>query len=256
MLGIDRAGASHLCLLVLCLLWGRGDTAWPVSRDLLDGASPCLLGISSFPLRDCFSFIGAPRGSSCAQHRSNASLCADSNLSVVKGSGSLASKQFMGDYTKNLTQAASPVYGPVQYTYDAVGDTQGAGACPVHCCCALKFRWYGREKHASLSACLIEARMPAGEENFIAQTYDFVVADMPLTQAQLKTCNRCVSTPMQAIALRHVKLQHVLLSAIEAGLKMMGEASCICEGIVPHAQAYCSDSLGSECSRRSTQPAR
>ncbi|CAK0735475.1 hypothetical protein CVIRNUC_000587 [Coccomyxa viridis] len=113
MLGIDRAGASHLCLLVLCLLWGRGDTAWPVSRDLLD----------------------------------------DSNLSVVKGSGSLASKQFMGDYTKNLTQAASPVYGPVQYTYDAVGDTQG-------------------------------------EENFIAQTYDFVVADMPLTQAQLKTCNR------------------------------------------------------------------
>ena len=38
MLGIDRAGASHLCLLVLCLLWGRGDTAWPVSRDLLDGA--------------------------------------------------------------------------------------------------------------------------------------------------------------------------------------------------------------------------
>ena len=38
MLGIDRAGASHLCLLVLCLLWGRSDTAWPVSRDLLDGA--------------------------------------------------------------------------------------------------------------------------------------------------------------------------------------------------------------------------
>ena len=38
MLGIDRAGASYLCLLVLCLLWGRGDTAWPVSRDLLDGA--------------------------------------------------------------------------------------------------------------------------------------------------------------------------------------------------------------------------
>ena len=38
MLGIDRAGASHLCLLVLCLLWRRGDTAWPVSRDLLDGA--------------------------------------------------------------------------------------------------------------------------------------------------------------------------------------------------------------------------
>ena len=38
MLGIDRAGASHLCLLVLCLLWDRGDTAWPVSRDLLDGA--------------------------------------------------------------------------------------------------------------------------------------------------------------------------------------------------------------------------
>ena len=53
--------------------------------------------------------------------------------------------------------------------------------------------------------------MPAGEENFIAQTYDFVVADMPLTQAQLKTCNRCVSTPVQAIALLHVKLQHAFL---------------------------------------------
>ena len=167
------------------------------------------------PLEDCFRFIGALRGSSCTQHRFDVPLCADSNLSVVKGSGSLASKQFMWDYTKNLTQAASPVYGPVQYTYDAVGDTQGAGARPVRCCCELKCRWYGKEKHASVSACLMEAHMPAGEENFIAQTYDFVVADMPLTQAQLKTCNRCASTPVQAIALLHVELQRVFSSAIE-----------------------------------------
>ena len=117
---------------------------------------PRILGISSFPIKDCLSFIGTPGGSSRARHCFNVSLCADSNLSVVKGSGSLASKQFMWDYTKNLTQAASPVYGPVQYTYDAVGDTQGAGARHVHCCCAFKGRWYGREKHVRVSACLME----------------------------------------------------------------------------------------------------
>ena len=155
------------------------------------------------PLVHCFSLIGTPGALSRAQHRSHVCLCADANLSVVKGSGSLASKQFMWDYTRNLTQAASPVYGPVQYTYDAVGDTQGAEARPVHCCCALKCRWYGRETRVTVTACLMEARMPAGEENFIAQTYDFVVADMPLTQPQLKTCNRCVPGPVQATALLH-----------------------------------------------------
>ena len=107
----------------------------------------------------------------------------------MKGSGSLASKQFMWDYTKNLAQEASPVYGPVQYTYDAVGDTQGAGPPPVHCSC--KIKQMIRQGGACEYQCLMEAHMPAGEENFIAQTYDFVVADMALTQAQLKTCNRC-----------------------------------------------------------------
>ena len=52
MLDIDRAGASHLCLLVLCLLWGRGDTAWPISRDLLDGAlGHVFLESPQFPLK-------------------------------------------------------------------------------------------------------------------------------------------------------------------------------------------------------------
>lgn len=55
--------------------------------------------------------------------------CADSNLSVVKGSGSIASKSFMTDYTRNLTEQASPTYGNVQYTYDAIGDTQGDDLC-------------------------------------------------------------------------------------------------------------------------------
>ena len=55
--------------------------------------------------------------------------CADSNLSVVKGSGSIASKSFMTVYTKNLTEQTSPTYGNVQYTYDAIGDTQGDAPC-------------------------------------------------------------------------------------------------------------------------------
>ncbi|CAL5225265.1 g8059 [Coccomyxa viridis] len=61
----------------------------------------------------------------------------------------------MADYTKNLTEQAPPAYGNVQYTFDAIGDTQG-------------------------------------QENFVAQTYDFVVTDMALTQAQLKQANRAV----------------------------------------------------------------
>ena len=56
--------------------------------------------------------------------------CADTTLSVVKGSGSIAPKSFMTDYTKNLTQQALPVYGNVEYTYDAIGDTQGEAPCP------------------------------------------------------------------------------------------------------------------------------
>ena len=34
----------------------------------------------------------------------------------------------MTDYTKNLTQQDAPTYGNVQYTYDAIGDTQGKPA--------------------------------------------------------------------------------------------------------------------------------
>ena len=200
-------------------------------------AWPCLLGRISSPLEDCCSLIGTLGLSSRARHCFDVSLCADSNLSVVKGSGSLASKQFMWDYTKNLTQAASPVYGPVQYTYDAVGDTQGAGARPVHCCCTSQCKWYGREKHVSFSACLMEACMPAGEENFIAQTYDFVVADMPLTQAQLKTCNRCVSMTVQAIALLHVKLQHVSQECYRGRAEDDG-------GSVLHLQGLCATCAG------------
>ncbi len=31
----------------------------------------------------------------------------------------------------------------------------------------------------------------AGQENFIAKTYDYVMSDMALTFAQYKACNRC-----------------------------------------------------------------
>ena len=34
----------------------------------------------------------------------------------------------MTEYTKNLTQDVSSTYGNVQYTFDAVGDTQGSEA--------------------------------------------------------------------------------------------------------------------------------
>ncbi len=64
------------------------------------------------------------------KHPLRALCCADSNLSLVKGSGSIAAKSFMTVYTKNLTQQASPVYGNVEYTFDAIGDTQGEAACP------------------------------------------------------------------------------------------------------------------------------
>ena len=36
----------------------------------------------------------------------------------------------MSDYTKNLTEQTSPAYGNVQYTFDAIGDTQGDAASP------------------------------------------------------------------------------------------------------------------------------
>lgn len=102
----------------------------------------------------------------------------------------------MKDYIKNLT-ASSDV--SVIYTYDNVGDTQGKGLAGLNMCrptrCLLDHL-----PSASCIACLLTAALlvfrgpmvwSAGEENFIAKTYDYVVTDMPLTQTQLKQCNRC-----------------------------------------------------------------
>ena len=36
----------------------------------------------------------------------------------------------MIDYTKNLTVRNTPIYGNVQYIFDAIGDTQGRGNLP------------------------------------------------------------------------------------------------------------------------------
>ena len=53
-----------------------------------------------------------------------------STLAVVKGSGSITSRAVMIDYTKNLTVRNTPIYGNVQYIFDAIGDTQGRGNLP------------------------------------------------------------------------------------------------------------------------------
>jgi hypothetical protein len=37
----------------------------------------------------------------------------------------------MIDYTKNLTNQNTPIYGNVQYVYDAIGDTQGRDTHPL-----------------------------------------------------------------------------------------------------------------------------
>ena len=121
MRGVHKAEAAHLCLLVTLIVWSAPATARQQGRDLLDGAPYLALHCSKANIHECRLRFAVRQ---CA----DVLPCADSTLSVVKGSGSITSKAFMTDYTKNLTQQVAPTYGNVQYTYDAIGDTQGKPA--------------------------------------------------------------------------------------------------------------------------------
>ena len=70
---------------------------------------------------------GQPLGASVSCFKVCFASADTSTLAVVKGSGSITSHAVMMDYTKNLTNRNTPIYGNVQYVYDAIGDTQGRG---------------------------------------------------------------------------------------------------------------------------------
>ena len=121
MRGVHKAEAAHLCLLITLIVWSAPATAWQQGRDLLDGMPYLTLHCSRAKSHKCrLRFV--------ARQCADLLPYADTTLSVVKGSGSITSKAFMTDYTKNLTQQVAPTYGNVQYTYDAIGDTQGKPA--------------------------------------------------------------------------------------------------------------------------------
>ncbi len=61
----------------------------------------------------------------------------------------------MTDYTKNLTEQVSPAYGNVQYTFDAIGDTQGDAALP-NLACHAKMDWQFQIHMLALRGCQAE----------------------------------------------------------------------------------------------------
>ena len=73
---------------------------------------------------------GQPLGASASCPKVCFAGADTSNLAVVKGSGSITSRAIMMDYTRNLTNRNTQIYGNVQYVYDAIGDTQGRGKLP------------------------------------------------------------------------------------------------------------------------------